>query len=46
MCYPMGGTLDGVTGDHVMLAPPFILTGAELDELVAKLALSMDQVLA
>ena len=46
MCYPMGGTLDGVTGDHVMLAPPFIVTGAELDELVTKLALSLDQVLA
>ena len=24
MCYPMGGTIDGVQGDHVLLAPPFI----------------------
>ena len=46
MCYPMGGTLDGVSGDHVMLAPPFIVTDAELDELVTKLALSLEQVLA
>jgi hypothetical protein len=36
MCYPMGGTLDGVHGDHVLLAPPFIFGGAQLDELVGK----------
>ena len=38
MCYPMGGTLDGVQGDHVLLAPPFIVEEAQLDELVGKLA--------
>jgi len=37
MCYPMGGTLDGVQGDHVLLAPPFIAEEAQLDELVDKL---------
>ncbi len=37
MCYPMGGTLDGVRGDHVLLAPPFIVEEAQLDELVEKL---------
>jgi adenosylmethionine-8-amino-7-oxononanoate aminotransferase len=37
MCYPMGGTLDGVQGDHVLLAPPFIVEEAQLDELVEKL---------
>jgi adenosylmethionine-8-amino-7-oxononanoate aminotransferase len=37
MCYPMGGTLDGVRGDHVLLAPPFIVEPAQLDELVDKL---------
>jgi adenosylmethionine-8-amino-7-oxononanoate aminotransferase len=37
MCYPMGGTLDGVRGDHVLLAPPFIIESAQLDELVDKL---------
>ena len=25
MVYPMGGTIDGVNGDHVLLAPPFIV---------------------
>ncbi len=37
LVYPMGGTIDGRTGDHVLLAPPFIATAAELDEIVARL---------
>jgi adenosylmethionine-8-amino-7-oxononanoate aminotransferase len=37
MCYPMGGTLDGRRGDHILLAPPFILEEAQLDELTEKL---------
>jgi hypothetical protein len=37
LCYPMGGTIDGVQGDHVLLAPPFILEEGQLDELVDKL---------
>lgn len=37
MCYPMGGTLDGHRGDHILLAPPFILEDSHLDELVDKL---------
>jgi len=46
MCYPMGGTLDGVRGDHVLLAPPFILEDAQLDEIVDKLSRSVDKALA
>ena len=42
MVYPMGGTIDGENGDHVLLAPPFIATRAELDEIVARLAASID----
>ena len=30
MTYPMGGTIDGVAGDHVLLAPPFIATESDL----------------
>lgn len=37
MCYPMSGTIDGEQGDHVLLAPPFIIEEAQIDELVAKL---------
>jgi len=45
MCYPMGGTIDGKQGDHVLLAPPFIISEVQIDELVEKLALSIDTVL-
>ena len=45
MCYPMGGTLDGVQGDHVLIAPPFICTTSHLDELVDKLSAAVDAVL-
>ncbi len=38
ICYPMGGTIDGSLGDHVLLAPPFIIAEREIDELVEKLA--------
>ena len=44
MCYPMGGTLDGARGDHVLLAPPFIAEEAQLDELVGKLAAAIQVV--
>jgi adenosylmethionine-8-amino-7-oxononanoate aminotransferase len=36
MCYPMGGTIDGQKGDHVMFAPPFIITSKHVDEIVEK----------
>jgi len=42
MCYPMGGTIDGVQGDHVLLAPPFIVDETQLDELVDKLSTAID----
>lgn len=44
-CYPMGGTVDGQTGDHVLLAPPFILDDSHIDEVVTKLAATFDAVL-
>ena len=37
ICYPMGGTIDGISGDHVLLAPPFIIDDTQIEELVAKL---------
>jgi len=46
MCYPMGGSIDGVSGDHVVLAPPYIISEAQLDEAVDKLARSVDEVIA
>jgi adenosylmethionine-8-amino-7-oxononanoate aminotransferase len=46
MVYPMGGTIDGRSGDHVLLAPPFITTPAQIDEIVGRLAESVDAALA
>ena len=46
ICYPMGGTIDGRQGDHVLLAPPFIATDAHLEELVDKLATATERVLS
>jgi len=46
ICYPMGGTLDGVQGDHVLLAPAFIMEPAQLDELVEKLGVALERALA
>jgi len=45
MCYPMGGTIDGKNGDHVLFAPPFICTEQHMDELVAKFQQTLDEVL-
>ncbi|HEX4236062.1 MAG TPA: aminotransferase class III-fold pyridoxal phosphate-dependent enzyme, partial [Caldimonas sp.] len=46
MVYPMGGTIDGQRGDHVLIAPPFIISEGQLDEVVARLAVAIDTALA
>jgi len=42
MCYPAGGTADGARGDHILLAPPFIIEDAHIAEIVDKLADAID----
>ena len=42
ICYPGGGTADGRRGDHVLLAPPFILEEAQVEEIVDKLGTAID----
>jgi adenosylmethionine-8-amino-7-oxononanoate aminotransferase len=44
--YPSGGTLDGVRGDHLIVAPPYIVTPAELDTIVGRLGAAVDAALA
>ena len=46
MVYPMGGTVDGRCGDHVLLAPPFIASEDELQQVVDRLAQSIDAAVA
>jgi adenosylmethionine-8-amino-7-oxononanoate aminotransferase len=42
ICYPMGGTVDGRKGDHVLLAPPFIVESKHVELIVDRLAASID----
>ena len=46
MVYPMGGTVDGRYGDHVLLAPPFIVSEQEIDLLVDRLDRSIRDAIA
>lgn len=46
LVYPMGGTVDGRCGDHVLLAPPFISTPGELEQIVERLAGAIDLAIA
>ncbi len=45
MVYPMGGTIDGRSGDHVLVAPPFIATSADIAEIVRRLRAAIDAAL-
>ena len=45
MVYPMGGTIDGAAGDHVLLAPPFICTADDIDRIVSRLTDAIDDAL-
>jgi adenosylmethionine-8-amino-7-oxononanoate aminotransferase len=42
MVYPMGGTVDGKRGDHILLAPPFIVDAAAIDTIVERLGEAID----
>jgi adenosylmethionine-8-amino-7-oxononanoate aminotransferase len=46
MVYPMGGTVDGVKGDHILLAPPFIVEAAQVDAIVDRLGAALEAALA
>ena len=42
MVYPMGGTIDGHLGDHILLAPPFIVDAATIETIVERLGDAVD----
>jgi adenosylmethionine-8-amino-7-oxononanoate aminotransferase len=44
-CYPAGGTMDGRSGDHVLLAPPYIATSDDIDMIVDRLGSAVDSAL-
>jgi len=41
ICYPSGGCIDGKQGDHIILAPPYNLTEAQIGEIVEKLGAAL-----
>ena len=43
--YPMGGTIDGTAGDHVIVAPPYIIDAVGIDQIVARLSAAVDAAL-
>jgi adenosylmethionine-8-amino-7-oxononanoate aminotransferase len=45
LCYPMGGTIDGEQGDHILLAPPFTLTVDQVEELADGVAAAIQDIL-
>ena len=42
MIYPMGGTIDGRSGDHCLIAPPFVCSEADIDTIVERLGEAVD----
>jgi adenosylmethionine-8-amino-7-oxononanoate aminotransferase len=46
MVYPSGGTIDGQRGDHLLIAPPYIIERRQIDEIIGGLAAAFDQVFA
>ena len=46
MVYPMGGTIDGVEGDHILMAPPFIVEASHVDGIVERLGDALKAALA
>lgn len=45
-CYPMGGTIDGRLGNHVLLAPPYIVTPEQVDTIVDRFGDAVDAAIA
>lgn len=45
-CYPMGGTIDGLRGDHVILAPPYNVTEAEIGMILDRFGAAVEAALA
>ena len=44
ICYPMQGTVDGIIGDHILIAPPFIINENEINEISSKLKTTIENI--
>jgi adenosylmethionine-8-amino-7-oxononanoate aminotransferase len=45
LAYPMPGTVDGRKGDHMILAPPYVCSEADIDTIVERLGDAVDAAL-
>jgi adenosylmethionine-8-amino-7-oxononanoate aminotransferase len=45
MIYPGSGTIDGTSGDHILLAPPYVVSEEEIEEIVDRIGHTLEQVL-
>jgi adenosylmethionine-8-amino-7-oxononanoate aminotransferase len=45
ICYPGGGTADGESGDHVLIAPPFNVAHTQLEQIVLSLGTAVEAAL-
>jgi adenosylmethionine-8-amino-7-oxononanoate aminotransferase len=43
ICYASGGNVDGVLGDTIILAPPYIASDAELEEIIERFSRAVDR---
>ena len=46
MVYPVGGTIDGIAGAHVLLAPPYIIDRSHVEAIVDRLSRALDTALS
>lgn len=44
--YPMGGTIDGIHGDHILLAPPYIIEADDVDLIIERIADAINAAIA
>ncbi|WP_434984634.1 aspartate aminotransferase family protein [Vreelandella zhaodongensis] len=44
--YPMGGTIDGIHGDHILLAPPYIIEANDIDLIIERIADAINAAIA
>jgi adenosylmethionine-8-amino-7-oxononanoate aminotransferase len=44
--YSGTGNANGVDGDTILLGPPFVVTGAELEQIAATVATSIERAVA
>jgi adenosylmethionine-8-amino-7-oxononanoate aminotransferase len=45
LCYPSAGTVDGTSGDHIILSPPYTISWDEIDTMIGTLKTSLAAVL-